>query len=109
MRRPLVLMLFAAIFVAELGWSSVAPLIPDFQDRYGLSEARAGLVFSVASLGILIASLPAGALSRRLSVRTMTLWAMGSLVVANVLLGVANDFGVVLAGRLLWGVGMGTM
>jgi predicted MFS family arabinose efflux permease len=102
-------MLFAAIFVAELGWSSVAPLIPDFQDRYGLSEARAGLVFSVASLGILIASLPAGALSRRLSVRTMTLWAMGSLVVANVLLGVANDFGVVLAGRLLWGVGMGTM
>lgn len=109
MRRPLVLLLFAAIFVAELGWSGVAPLIPDFQDRFGLTETKAGLVFTLASAGILLASLPAGALSRRFAVRTMTLWGMASITVANALLAIAGSFGLILVGRVFFGVGLGTM
>lgn len=109
MRRPLVLLLFAAIFVAEIGWSGVAPLVPDFQDRYGLTETQAGLVFTLASLGILVASLPAGALSRRFAVRTLTLWAMASITVANLLLAIADAFSVVLVGRVFFGVGLGMM
>jgi len=109
MRRPLVLLLFAAIFVAEMGWSGIAPLIPGFQDRFGLTESQAGLVFTLASAGILVASLPAGALSRRFAVRTMTLWAMVSLTAANATLAVADSFPVVLTGRVLFGLGLGTM
>jgi predicted MFS family arabinose efflux permease len=109
MRRPLVLLLFAAIFVAEFGWSGVAPLIPDYQDRFGLSEAQAGLVFTLASAGILIASLPAGALSRRFAVRTLTLWGMASITVGNLLLAIADAFGVILVGRVFFGIGLGTM
>jgi len=109
MRRPLVLLLFAAIFAMELGWSGVAPLIPEFQDRYGLTETQAALVFTLASVGILIASLPAGALSRRFAVRTMTLWAMVSITLANLTLAIATTFPVVLGGRFLFGIGLGTM
>lgn len=109
MRRPLVLLLFAAIFVAEIGWSGIAPLIPDFQDRYGLTETQAGLVFTLSSLGILLASLPAGALSRRFAVRTLTLWGMASITVANLLLAVADAFGVILVGRVFFGIGLGMM
>lgn len=109
MRRPLVLMLFAALFVAELGWSGVAPLIPDLRDRFALSDTQAGLVFTLASVGILLASLPAGAVSRRFSVRTMTLWAMASIIAANLTMAFANSFSVVLVGRVLFGIGLGTM
>ncbi len=109
MRRPLVLVLFVALFAAEIGWAGIAPLIPDLRDRYGLTETQAGLVFTLASVGILLASLPAGALSRRFAVRTMTLWAMASITAANLSLAMANTFPVVLAGRVLFGVGLGTM
>ena len=109
MRRPLVLALFAALFTAELGYSGIAPLIPDLRDRYGLSEAQAGLVFTLASVGILLASLPAGALTRRFAVRTLTLWAMASITAANFTIALAHAFQIVLAGRLLFGIGLGTM
>jgi predicted MFS family arabinose efflux permease len=109
MRRPLVLMLFAALFVSEFGWSGVAPLIPDLRDRFGLTDTQAGLVFTLASVGILLASLPAGAVSRRFSVRTMTLWAMGFISAANLTMAIARSFPVVLGGRVLFGVGLGAM
>jgi predicted MFS family arabinose efflux permease len=109
MRRPLVLMLFAALFVAEFGWSGIAPLIPDLRDRFGLTDTQAGLVFTLASVGILLASLPAGAVSRRFSVRTMTLWAMVCISAANLTMAVASSFPVVLGGRVLFGVGLGAM
>jgi predicted MFS family arabinose efflux permease len=109
MRRPLVLVLFSALFVMELGWSGIAPLIPDLQDRYGLSATQAGLVFTLASAGVLLASLPAGALTRRFAVRTMTLWAMASITVANLATAIADTFPMVLAGRTLFGIGLGTM
>ncbi len=109
MRRPLVLMLFAALFAAELGFSGVAPLIPGYRDLYGLTDAQAGLVFTIASAGILLASLPAGALTRRFAVRTLTLWAMASITAANLTLALAGNFPLVLAGRVLFGVGLGGM
>jgi predicted MFS family arabinose efflux permease len=109
MRRPLVLVLFAALFVMELGWSGIAPLIPDLQDRYGLSDTQAGLVFTLASAGVLLATLPAGALTRRFAVRTMTLWAMASITAANLVTAIADTFPMVLAARLLFGIGLGTM
>ncbi len=109
MRRPLVLLLFAAIFVMELGWAGVAPLVPEFQDLYGLSETQAGLVFTLASVGILLASLPAGALSRRFAVRTMTLWGMASVTAGNAVIAVAEEWPVILGARVLFGIGLGTM
>ncbi|MEP7060381.1 MAG: MFS transporter [Actinomycetota bacterium] len=109
MRRPLVLMLFASLFAAEFGWSGIAPLIPDLRDRYGLTDTQAGLVFTLASVGILLASLPAGAVSRRFSVRTMTLWAMTSIAAANFTMALARTFVVVLGGRVLFGIGLGAM
>jgi predicted MFS family arabinose efflux permease len=109
MRRPIVLLLFAMIFVAELGWAGISPLLPEFQQRYGLTDASTGLILSVAGVGILLVSLPAGALSRRFSMRTLTLWGMGALTVGNLVTGLADSYGGVLFGRALLGMGLGTM
>ncbi|MEP6758158.1 MAG: MFS transporter [Actinomycetota bacterium] len=109
MRRPTVLLLFATIFVGELGWSGIAPLLPDLQDRFGLSDTQTGFILSVSAVGILFVSLPAGAMSRRFAVRTLTLWGMGALAAGNLVVGVADSYPTVLAGRALLGVGLGTM
>lgn len=109
MRRPIVLLLFAAIFVGELGWSGIAPLLPDYQDRFGLTDATTGFVLSIAAVGILLVSLPAGALSRRFAMRSLTLWGMGALALGNVLTGLAGSYGMLLLGRGVLGVGLGTM
>ena len=109
MRRPTVLLLFATIFVGELGWSGIAPLLPDYQDRFGLSDTQTGFILSVSAVGILLVSLPAGALSRRFAVRTLTLWGMGALAAGNLVVGLTDSYPTVLAGRALLGVGLGTM
>jgi predicted MFS family arabinose efflux permease len=108
-RRPTVILLFATIFVAELGWSGISSLLPDFQDRFGLSDTATGFVLSIAAVGILLVSLPAGALSRRFAVRTLTLWGVAGLSLGNVLTGVADSYAVLLAGRCLLGLGLGMM
>src|SRR6476619_5544995 len=104
MRRPTVLLLFATLFVGELGWSGISPLLPEYQQRYGLSDTQTGFILSVASVGILFVSLPAGALTRRFAVRTLTLWAMGALAGGNLVVGLAHTYPIVLAGRALLGV-----
>ncbi len=109
MRRSIVLLLFAAIFVAELGWAGIAPLLPTYQDAYGLTDVATSLILTVASLGILLVCLPAGALSGRLAVRTLTLWGIVALTMGNLLVGLSGPFAELLLGRLLFGAGLGTM
>ncbi len=109
MRRPTVLLLFATIFVGELGWSGISPLLPEYQQLYGLSDTKTGFILSVAAVGILFVSLPAGALTRRFAVRTLTLWGMGALAGGNLVVGLAHSYPIVLAGRALLGVGLGMM
>jgi predicted MFS family arabinose efflux permease len=104
-----VILLFATIFVAELGWAGISPLLPDFQDRFALSDTATGLVLSIAAVGILVVSLPAGALTRRFAVRTLTLWGVAALSIGNVMTGLAGSYGVLLLGRCLLGLGLGMM
>lgn len=108
-RRPIVPLLFAAIFVAELGWSGVAPLLPSYQARDGLSDVSTGLILSIAAMGILAVSLPASALANRFSVRSLTLWGSLLLTGGNLLVGFSGSYAPLVIGRCLYGIGLGTM
>jgi predicted MFS family arabinose efflux permease len=107
MRRPTVLALFAAIFVAELGWAGISPLLPSFQHRYGLTDVATGLIVSLASVGILLVSVPASGLANRIAVRTLTLWSLGVLAVGDLIVGVSGSYSTLLAGRIVFGIGLG--
>jgi predicted MFS family arabinose efflux permease len=109
MRRATVLLLFGAIFAAELGWAGVSPLLPSFQDRYALSDVTTGLIVAVAAVGILLVSLPASALTNRLSVRTLTLWSLGGLGLGSLGVGISSTYLALLASRLLYGAGLGAL
>jgi predicted MFS family arabinose efflux permease len=108
-RRATVSLLFGAIFVAELGWAGISPLLPSFQDRYELTDVTTGLIVSVASLGILLVSLPASALTNRLSVRSLTLGSLVALALGNLGVGLSRSYAALLVARLIFGVGLGTM
>jgi predicted MFS family arabinose efflux permease len=109
MRRGTVVLLFGAIFAAELGWAGISPLLPSFQDRYGLSDVGTGLIVSVASVGILLVSLPASALTNRFSVRSMTLTSLGALALGNVGVGLSHSYVALLLARMVFGVGLGAI
>jgi predicted MFS family arabinose efflux permease len=102
-------MLFVAIFVAELGWSGISPLLPSYEARYGLTDIATGLIVSLASVGILIVSLPASGLSNRFGVRKLTLWSLGVLTAGNLVVGLSKSYPALLAGRTIYGVGLGTI
>ncbi len=109
MRRATVVLLFGAIFSAELGWAGISPLLPSFQQRYHLTDVAAGLIVAVASVGILLVSLPASALANRFSVRTLTLCSLAALAIGNLGVGLSGSFPALLAGRFVFGIGLGAM
>jgi predicted MFS family arabinose efflux permease len=108
-RRPTALLLFAALFVAELGWAGISPLLPTYQDSYVLSDVATGLILTLASVGILLVCLPAGGLSNRFAVRSLTLWGLAALTAGNLTVGLSGSYGALLTGRMLYGLGLGTM
>ena len=109
MRRGVVLLLYIAILVGEMSWSSVSPLLPSFATKYSLGDSETGLILSVASIGILLISIPAGAVTRRIGARRLTVASALTMTVGDVGIGLAGSYGWLLAGRALFGLGMGML
>ena len=109
MRRGVVLLLYVAILVGEMSWSAVAPLLPSFADRFSLGDGQTGLILSVASLAILVVSIPAGAITHRIGARRLTVASAVTMTLGNVAIGLASTYGVLLAGRAIFGLGLGML
>lgn len=109
MRLRVVILVYLALFVAELSWSGVTPLIPAYIEQYDLTDFQGGLVLSVASLGILIASVPASYVTRRITPRTLTLASMAVIAVAGMAMAVAPGYWSIVAARFIFGLGFGTL
>ena len=109
LRLRVVVLVYLALFVGELSWSGVTPLIPSYIAQYDLTALEGGLVLSVASLGILLASLPASVVTRRASPRTLTLVAMAVIAVAGLAMGVAPGYPAIIVARFVFGLGFGTL
>ena len=109
MRVRVVVLVYLALFVGELSWSGVTPLIPSYIEQYDLTDLAGGLVLSVASLGILVASVPAGAITRRVSPRTLMLSAMVVIAVSGMAMVVVPNYPAIIAARFIFGLGFGTM
>jgi DHA1 family inner membrane transport protein len=108
-RLRVIVLVYVALFVAELSWSGVTPLIPSYIDRYGVSDFQGGLVLSVASLGILVISLPASLMTKRVNPRTLTLVAMATIAFSGYAVALAPGFWAIVAARLVFGLGFGAL
>lgn len=109
MRLRVIILVYVALFVAELSWSGVTPLIPSYIEQYDLSDLQGGMVLSVASLGILVISIPAGLMTKYISPRTLTLAAMATIALSGFGMALAPDYWTIIAARLVFGLGFGTL
>jgi DHA1 family inner membrane transport protein len=102
-------LVYLALFVAELSWSGVTPLIPSYIEQYDLSDFQGGMVLSVASFGILISSIPASIVTKRITPRALTLGSMAVIGLAGYAMAVAPGYWAILAARLVFGLAFGTL
>lgn len=109
MRRRVVLLVYLALFVGELSWQGVAPLIPTYVETFDLTDAAGGIVLSLASVGILVTSLPAGYLTKHVPARRLTIAAMAIIALSDLMMIVAPSYPLIVLARLVFGVGFGTL
>jgi predicted MFS family arabinose efflux permease len=85
------------------------PLYPRYQDAWSLSASQVSLVFSAYAIGVLAVLFTLGGLSDRIG-RLPTLRGAATLVLVSlVVLAAAPSYEVLLAGRLLQGMGTGVV
>lgn len=81
--RRLIVAIYVLIFVDEAALFALVPLVPVYTHHLGLSKFEAGALLSVASLSIVVVSIPAGVLADKVGARRMTLAAGLLLAAAN--------------------------
>ncbi|MDP9400579.1 MAG: MFS transporter, partial [Actinomycetota bacterium] len=99
--------LYVLFAVAELGHWAIVPLLPAYAERFGLSQVESGALVAATGLATLVVSLPAGVLAERLGARRLTLVATGTLAAAAAAQALAPTYALLLAARLLLGLGFG--
>ncbi len=102
-----VLLLFSVS--APLNQFKVPPIMPLLMDALGLSMGRAGLLMSVYAVTGLLLALPSGFILQRVGSRITGLLAGGSLVVGAALGALSRNTGVLLASRVIEGIGTSFM
>jgi MFS family permease len=99
----------ALVFCAMAANFTPTPLYPRYQDAWSLSASQVSLVFSAYAVGVLVVLISLGGLSDRIG-RLPTLRGAAAVVLLSlVVLGAAPSFEVLLAGRLLQGMGTGVV
>jgi MFS family permease len=103
--RRLVLLLSAVVAVDIMFFTALAPLLPHFAARYGLSKGGAGVLSAMYAAGVLAASLPGGIAASRLGPKWATLGGVALTSAASLAFGLAGSAWILGAARLLQGIG----
>ena len=104
--RWLVLAVSFLSFVAyAFPFQEAPPLIPLIIDEFKVSHAEAGLLMSLVLIPGIFLSLPSGLLLSRYGVRKVGLLSLIAVVLGSLITATASSFLIVLAGRLILGIG----
>lgn len=103
----ILVVVFLASVAAPLNQFKVPPLMPVLMETFRLNLSQAGMLMSVFAFTGLILALPAGIIMQKLGPKLAGLIAVGCLVIGSVWGALANTAALLLASRVLEGVGMG--
>jgi len=90
MRRLLVLA-SAMVFFDVAFYAAIAPLLPDYVDRFGLSEAGAGILQASYAAGTLLFALPAGLLAARTGPRRTVIGGLLLFAISGMVFGFGDQ------------------
>jgi MFS family permease len=94
-----------SFFSVGVTFFAVPPLVPELISRFGLSHLAIGVLMGAISVPAILFSIPLGAAVDRWPARATGNIALGLMAVGAVLFALAPSYAVLVAGRLLFGVG----
>ncbi|MDQ3705842.1 MAG: MFS transporter [Chloroflexota bacterium] len=106
-RKHLLPLIVVGVLMAALDIAIVGPALPAIQRAFLLGERDVAWVFSIFVLFNLLGTPILAALSDRLGRRTLYLLAVALFTAGSALTAISQDFGVLLLGRAMQGVGAG--
>ena len=104
MRRLLVLAC-AIVFVDTTFYAAITPLLPHFEDEFGLSKSAAGVLVAAYPAGTLAGAIPGGYLAAKAGVRATVLLGLGLMIGSSIAFAFADSIAVLDTARFVQGVG----
>jgi MFS family permease len=95
------------LFVLTMGTSTLTPLLPLYQQDFGLSTGTATLLFVTYTITVCPTMLIAGNLSDRLGRKKLLLPAMAIMTLASLVFALAESVPMLFVGRVLQGLAIG--
>jgi predicted MFS family arabinose efflux permease len=103
--RRLLALACAIVFVDTTFYAAITPLLPHFEDDFGLSKSAAGVLVAAYPAGTLAGAIPGGYLAARAGVRATVLLGLGLMVVSSLAFAFADSIAVLETARFVQGVG----
>ena len=101
----LIVILSAVVVVDTMFYTALAPLLPHFAVRYGLSKGGAGVLSGMYAAGVLAASVPGGIAASRFGAKRAVVVGTSLTATASLAFGLATDFWTLSLARFAQGVG----
>jgi MFS family permease len=101
--RRLLVLCSTMVFFDVAFYAAIAPLLPDYADEFGLSEAQVGILASAYAAGTLLVALPGGWLAARIGPRRTVIWGLLLLGCSSVVFGFSDEIVLLDASRFTQG------
>jgi NNP family nitrate/nitrite transporter-like MFS transporter len=95
------------ILVPGIAWNYIIMVVPDFLGDLGLEMEQWGVLWAGISLGVLVSSIPAGALGDRFGARRGVGWGIALIGLSLLLRATATGFLTVVFTMVLFGLALG--
>jgi MFS family permease len=103
--RRLLILASTMVFFDVAFYAAIAPLLPDYVSRFGLSEAEAGILQASYAAGTLVAALPSGMLAARIGPRATVIGGLVLFGISGLVFGFGEQIALLDAARFTQGVG----
>src|SRR5215211_116139 len=103
--RRLLVLASLIVFVDTTFYAAITPLLPHFEDEFGLSKSGAGVLVAAYAAGTLLGAIPGGYLAARAGVRATVLLGLAMMIGSSLAFAFADSIAVLDAARFVQGVG----
>jgi MFS family permease len=103
--RRLLALSCAIVLVDTIFYAALTPLVPLFEEEFGLSKSAVGILSGAYGAGVLVGSVPGGYLASRSGVRTTALVGLILMSVTSVMFALADTTWLLVAVRFAGGFG----
>ena len=101
----LLLLACAVVFVDTMFFAAITPLLPGFEEQYGLGKSGAGVLAAAYPAGTLLGALPGGYLAARAGVRATVLLGLALMTLSCLAFAFAHSIVALDLARFVQGVG----